>query len=487
MAGASLRGRGARREIDLVVPAAGVATVLAACLSVRFGAQLSVSAVLAAGCFIGVCLLFLGKPHVAIAMTVVLFALIPALKVLVSPLLGSVKDLDALAAATAAVLFGVLAGRRVDRPVLGLVALLLVLYVVNAGGERSIAWAQGLRLVGEPLLLLVVGLILPDPRRNLRWASVALIGSASFAAAYGLVQQGVGDAVLVGWGYSYGEQVRTVGPFLRSFGTSDDPFTYAAMLLFGIAALIFLRRRDAWTLATAALLLAGLTASLVRTALLILAAFVGLALARQGRAVVAVLMGLATVLAGAVILATTSATETQSFAVSTPTGTAITSRPGTTNVILNGRVSAWASALGDEPRQWVFGRGVGEVGTAASRAGFLIDPSTSKAPAPSLAVDSGYLATVADVGVLGLVVLLGLLVRLAQLAWQGGRRNDNAGWFGLALIAALALDALTRSSFTGFPTAFLALLLAGICVAAVQEDVEAAGPRRPPPRRSQVA
>jgi hypothetical protein len=34
------------------------------------------------------------------------------------------------------------------------------------------------------------------------------------------------------------------------------------------------------------------------------------------------------------------------------------------------------------------------------------------------------------------------------------------------------LDAVTRASFTGFPTAFLILLLVGICLAAAAEATE---------------
>ena len=46
----------------------------------------------------------------------------------------------------------------------------------------------------------------------------------------------------------------------------------------------------------------------------------------------------------------------------------------------------------------------------------------------------------------------------------------------------MLLDAVTRASFTGFPTAFLGLLLVGIALAAADED-ERLRRARPPERR----
>ena len=53
------------------------------------------------------------------------------------------------------------------------------------------------------------------------------------------------------------------------------------------------------------------------------------------------------------------------------------------------------------------------------------------------AVDSGYFATIADVGFIGLVVLLALFGRLVALARRRDRRaGTRAGWVALALLAA---------------------------------------------------
>ena len=115
----------------------------------------------------------------------------------------------------------------------------------------------------------------------------------------------------------------------------------------------------------------------------------------------------------------------------------------------------------------MFGRGVGDVGTAADRATFGVFQSRAGADAQrGTAVDSGYLATVADVGAVGLVILLALIVRLGQLCLAGARRGDEAGWVGAALLVMIALDAVTRASFIGFPTAFLGMLLVGVAIGA---------------------
>ena len=133
---------------------------------------------------------------------------------------------------------------------------------------------------------------------------------------------------------------------------------------------------------------------------------------------------------------------------------------------INGRTGVWKTVLGDRS-QWLFGRGVGDVGTAADRATFGVYQTRSSADAKrGTAVDSGYLATVADVGLVGLVILLGLLVRLGHLCAAAARRGSEAGWVGAALLTVMVLDAVTRASFIGFPTAFLGMLLVGVAIAA---------------------
>jgi O-antigen ligase len=448
---------------DFVLPAgAGLFTLVAAYLSVRMGAHIGFGLVLFMTFFAACVFGFLLTPHWMVALMIPVFALIPAAKVLVTPTIGPLKDVVTVAAIVATVAVLVLEPskerRRAlpDRRVLLTVGLLLGLYVVNVGGGHGVAWAQGLRLTAEPLLLLIAGLTLPNPRKTLRFAVVSLVATACGTAVYGLVQQAVGKWTLVGWGYSFSSQVRSYNGHLRSFSTFDDPFAYAAFVLFAIAALLFWTRRGVLPLACGSLLLVGLAVSYVRTAALIAASLAGLWLARKGFAPSSVLVMAAAIAAMVSILFTgAGATQTQSY------------QSGNSSLTLNGRTSAWKAALGP-PTGWPFGRGVGEVGTAAYRTTYTLVAGPHVRPR-SRAVDSGYLATIADVGLVGLAVLLALFGRLIRLGLAGMRRGHKASWLAVAMLIVLMLDAITRSSFTGFPTAFLGLLIVGVALAASAE------------------
>jgi len=442
----------------------GTATLFAAFLAVDSGAQVGVGLAAGVAFFIAAVAAFVVYPHVSIAATILLFALVPMLKVLVLPEIGPIKDAVVLAAAAAAIVVFVFERPHVDRWLLIPVALLLGFYVINVGSGHDIAWAQGVRLIGEPLLLLLVGLILPEPRRSFRWALGALIVTACLVAGYGIYQQIVGKWTLVDWGYSFDSQVRSLdNGWLRSFGTMDDPFAYAAFLLYGLAAVCFWLRRGplAWSAGT--LIMVGLFFSYGRTAALILVAFLGLAMWRHRLQMTAMMVMVAIALTAVVILINANGTESNRVTV---TGNAAAANDFSANVVLNGRISAWKAAVGDNPFEWLFGRGVGQVGTAAERATYTVTRSSDQGSSQDQAVDSGYLATIADVGFVGLAVLLALFARITATTARAARRGLDEGWVGLALLATLLIDALTRSSFTGFPTAFLGLLLIGVAVAA---------------------
>lgn len=452
----------------------GVIVLMAAFASVKAGAQVGAGAVAVAAVFLGTILAYMYRPHLALAGTILLFTVVPMLKVFVNPQVGAVKDLVCLAAVFAALLLYAFERRRGDWQIAMFVLLLMGLYVINAGGSHNTAWAQGVRLIGEPLLLLLVGLLLPDPRRSLRYAIYALIGAACLVALYGLLQQVLGPERLVSLGYAYGDQVRTIGASrLRSFGTFDDPFSYAAFLLFAIAGVLFWLRRGPITWTIGLLLLAGLAASFVRTGALVLVGFAALLLIRSGRTRPAIFLLASTAVIAALTLVHAGGSQSQAFTVFTRNGgSQVVTRPVSgASVVLNGRVSAWKTALGSKPSQWLLGRGVGKVGTAAERASYTIAPASTNSTSSTAAnqpqaVDSGYLATIADVGVAGLALLLAALWRCGLLSLREARRDSRIGWFGVALLTAMLLDALTRASFTGFPTADLGMLLLGVSVAA---------------------
>jgi hypothetical protein len=207
--------------------------------------------------------------------------------------------------------------------------------------------------------------------------------------------------------------------------------------------------------------------SFVRTAALITIALAGLWLARKGFTSSAVLvMAAAIASSGAILITGAGATQTTSY------------QAGSTSLTLNGRTSAWRTALGP-PSGWPFGRGVGKVGTAAFRSNYTLVAGATATNANAKAVDSGYLAAIADVGLVGLAVLIGLFARLVKLGRAGIRRGHKSSWLALALLVVLLLDAVTRSSFTGFPTAFLGLFLVGTALAASAEADRAAAAAAP--------
>ena len=409
---------------------------------------------------------FMRRPHALVALTVVYFAVLPTLKVFVTPLLGATKDLLSLAALAAAALVYLERRRvshdRVIEPVLLLpIALLLGLYIVNLGGAltgdtgHGIAWFHGVRLFAEPLCLFVVGATLPGPARTLRWGLRALLGACVVSAFYGILQQAVGFHRLLTLGYTYGKEVRTFsGGHLRSFGTLDEPFAYAGLLLLGLAVLLIWTRWKPPIWLVFGLLGLGILVSYVRTAALITAALLGVALARRGygRYAVILMFGAVAIAVAAFVLA------------SEKTATRTVPLNSTTYLTLNGRTNIWASTL-KSPADWIFGRGVGATGTASRRATESLSGSSTTKPTGGTVVDSSYFAVIADVGIAGLGLLAFFFVRTFWSAVNAARRGSRAAWLGIGLLTVTLLDALTRESFTGFPTAYLAMLLLGLSYA----------------------
>ena len=462
---------------DLPLIAAGFAlTAMLALAATQVGEALSLALIVVLTIFFVMVTTFVVAPHIALALTIPIFAFIPMLKVLAFPWIGPFKDMITLAAICAA---GVLVVQRSaqGRPqrgdfwVAAATGVFAALYLVNVGGlDWNLAWTHGVRLALEPLALLLVGLTLSNARRTLNWAMVSLAVTAVFVAVVGIAQQVLGEWALYDLGYSFRVQLRTYNDHLRSFGTLDEPFAYAAFLLLAVAALLMWFRLSPYTLAAGGVIMTGLFFSFVRTALVVVLALAALWLARKGYTNTSVfLMALAAVSALVILFAASTATETR------------TVRTGTSSFLtVNGRTEAWRLFLND-PKVWFLGHGVGKVGTAAERATYKLTQDPHEA-SRQIAIDSGYFAVIADVGLLGLAAMLAIFGRLLIQARRFASRGSPAGWLTLGLIAVLMIDAVTRASFTGFPTAFLALLLAGLAIgAAIEGDPEAAAAaqRRP--------
>jgi hypothetical protein len=436
-------------------------TALAVASTERIGSRTTVLYMLALMTFVGVVAGFVIAPHVLVAATIVYFALLPTLKVFVSPLLGGTKDLIAVSALVAAgVLFirrrAARAPGRLDAAVVVVLGLLLALYVLNIGGALSgesghgVAWFHGVRLFGEPLALFVVGASLGNPRRALNWGVAALLAVSVANALYGVLQQAIGVEGLLAAGYEYGSHVRQIYGQLRSFGTLDEPFAYAGLLLLGLAASLVWSRRSVWNTVAVPIVAVGLLVSYVRTAALIALALVAVAAARRGYVLHAALMMVAAIaVAGAAFAAASQKTEERSVQVNP-----------TTYLTLNGRTNIWKSTL-DSPADWAFGRGVGATGTASQRAALPLTGGSGDSDGGTV-VDSSYFAIIADVGIVGLAVVLALFARVVGAAATPARRGDRSAWLAIALLTVVVLDGMTRESFVGFPTAYVAMLLIGL-------------------------
>ena len=458
---------------------AAVAVLLTVELTASNGVTLGLGPLVACALFVGAVACFLVAPHAAFAAAVPIFALIPITKVFVTPWVGPAKDAIVLAAIVATLLHvldrgGRAAAAHTDPAILLGVLSLLGLYVLNVGGGTSGngyggGWIQGMRLVAEPLCLLVAGLLLPGPYRTLRWIVRSLVVTSVLVGFYGLVQQVLGPDRLVSLGYSYSAQVFKAHGYLRSFGTLDDSFAYAALLMLGLAASIFALRGGRAVAAGLFIALAA-AAAIVQTSVLVLAVLVAVALARSRKPVAAVLV-IAVIGCVAMALALGSANVTEQHTVNAGADTFLT---------LNGRTSVWSSIFAD-PNRLPLGLGVGVVGTAAARAQVGVTSVAAKPHAKGVqSVDSGYFATVADVGFLGLGMLLFLLTRLVLAARRAVRGPlPDVGWLALACLGVMMIDALTRDSFTGFPNAYLGLLLVGLCLGAARDaELDRAGAAR---------
>jgi hypothetical protein len=455
--------------------------------STRVGEVFSVTLLVALAVFGLVVIAFVAVPHVALATMIPLFVLLPMIKALYVPWIGPLKDVvtvAALAAAGVTVVQASRGGRRIpgDVWIVALCGFLLSLYVLNigAGLERTWGWGHGVRLFALPLSLLLVGLTLKHPRRTLRWAMTSVIGTAVVVALVGIAQQLAGPSRLVELGWLYNVNVRTIDGFLRSFGTLDEPFAYAAVLVFGLVGTLMWAPRRPLTFAAAAVIAVGLSLSVVRSAGLIALGLVALLLARHGRTISAVFLLAVVIAATSTFILSEGATQRR-----------VVQGGPSLFYTLNGRTEAWKVVF-EEPADVPLGRGVGEVGTAANRAAFQVTRTRQEAleGGKALVVDSGYFAVVADIGLVGLAGLLLLLGRLALLGHRAVGRGRPEGWIALGLVLALVLDAVTRESFTAFPTAYLALLLIGLALAAANDEpadeAPAARPtgarRRPAPR-----
>lgn len=467
---------------DAAAAAAGVAaTTLAAAWVVRTPGEIAFVTIAGPVAFAAAALAFALWPHLAFAALIPFFVFTPTLKVFFDERIGAAKDLVVIAACVAAAVIFIQerVGRRrlpVDSMVIVVIGFVATMYVLNVGGNITggdaygSAWFHGVRLRLEPLLLLAAALILPQPRRSLRFAALSTLVTACAVALFGLAQQVLGPERLVELGYRYDSEVRTIEGHLRSFGSLDSPFVYAAFLALSLGIALFWPLRPSVRVATVSIILAGLAASLVRTTAVIAVALFALWVARRGYPRAAVLLAAVSVVAGLAVFATLESSTTRTVQASP-----------SLYLTLNGRTTVWEERLGGKYPAWLVGEGVGSAGTAATRAQGSASPNVQPQSDLGYTVDSGYFVTLLDVGIAGLVLTLLLFGRIALIAYRAATsRGDDAGWIVLAVLATTAFTALTAEIFTDFPNAYLAMLMVGLAYGALwSEPRDLQGPAAP--------
>ena len=431
-------------------------------------------------------------------LVIVGFALQPALKFYVSDAFGPVKDvvvLVAIAAVVATVLrrrFGLRDAttllRRPDPLLIAGVLAFILMYAINPGGTHGINWADGARIVIEAFSLLLLGYLGPVTEHAWPWVVRSVIAMAVIETIAGIAQQLIGVNRLVNdFGYVYGAQVRQVGTgALRSFGTLDDPFNYAALVLLGFIMVSQARLQRRWAIPLAGLLAVGVIVSFDRTDLVLMVLACALWLVRHRFAAAAGALVVAAGLAGA------------AYVVSAPAAPATGQSDLSVLLSLNGRLNAWNLVLADSANL-IGGEGVGTTGTGLARSQTSgIVPSQRFGPPETAAstqggnlqnLDSSYLATLADVGLVGLGLLLVVATRLLVLAGRAARAGSTAGWVALGAIGLAFLDSTTRTSLTAFPFGFVCLYVVGAALAAseIQASLLARGARLEPALPAQAS
>ena len=354
--------------------------------------------------------------------------------------------------------------QRGDHVLLAVAAGILGLYLINLGGglargSYDAAWMHGVRLTAEPILLLVLGLLVPQARKAFRWGMISLAVTAVGVALVGSGSNG--SASGVSW-TSATSGTCTCAPCTAGCGASDRSTTRSRM-----------RRscsRESWRSCSSFALgrrRRGMRPHPGGTGVRLCPHFGDRA--RRARRAVA---RQEAARRGRDPRPARERRRGRRRAPREHRGEREPRRTGQLEHVLtiNGRTQVWKQTLA-EPSDWLFGQGVGAVGTAAERAAFGVVRSSDASDVDvGQAVDNGYLAAIADTGIIGLLLLLVLLARLAQLSVRAIGEGFEAGWAAAALLLVLLLDAVTRASFQAYPTAFVTLLLIGLALNAAEEQ-----------------
>lgn len=346
------------------------------------------------------------------------------------------------------------------------VAILVVIGGVSAVLTHGVLGWIPMKITFCYLLVVVALWFAPFDARDRDRLVTIIMAVGVVNACWGIGQQLVGADALVALGYEYGQQVRTVGDSLRSFGTFVQPFGYGLFLM--LAILIGLavsledsrRVRNRIFLLLLPVLVIGLAVSVVRASYVgLLIGLLWIGLLRHRR-----LLGRAAAVALVAVPA---------FLVIVPSGALATVLSAES---LETRAQGWEvtwSMILDRP----LGSGLGAAGSAAQKIvtdalqlpesfATRIDGAVAYSLGLPYQPDNYYVKLLVELGPLGLWLFLMFLVAAMMTTVTVARFADRAADRGLALgagaaLAAAALAAMVSTYFEIFPMDFCTWLLLG--------------------------
>lgn len=337
--------------------------------------------------------------------------------------------------------------------VAGLLALGLASALV-VGGLQA-AW--GLKIAFFFVLVAVIVWRCPFDAAERDALVTILFVAGVVTAIYGLAQQVMGHSRLHALGYEYNDAIRFIGPFLRSFSTFDNPFSFAFFLM--LVLLVGLphaldrpdRLRSRLFFLALPVLLAGLATSFVRGAwvgLLVGTAYLAWARFRG------LFLGVPVAIVALLLL---------------PTGVASAAFSSSSGAE---RIAGWDANLSDIARN-PLGIGLGSSNAAAEKvAGPDADPAEVFHP------DNEYYRALYELGVVGLWLTVLLLVSaFSTLRAASADPNPDAAVFALAVsstVLAGATASVVTTYFDTFPNNLYFWLLLGVVAAGSRRTLDEA-------------
>ncbi len=342
-------------------------------------------------------------------------------------------------------------------PWLPAVVALAIFGSVSALATAGLVGLLAIKITFFYLLVLVAIWRAPFTSRDRDHLVTILMTVGVVCTLVGLWQQLVGADYLVSLGYTYNDQVRTAGGFLRSFSTFNQPFPFAlyvmtSLLVGGAVAMAEPRRlRNTLFLCAAPVLVAGMGVSIVRASYLgLIVGLLWLAMYRYRK--------LALVLAGAVLAASVA------LLLVSPKVLA----PLFSSSSLDQRGLGWSSILADILSHPV-GLGLGASGSAAAR----IAQATGHSATTTYQPDNYYVKMTLELGPVGLWLFVLLLVSAAVSTLRASRSlpgRDGALALGVsASVVAAAVASLVATYLEIFPLDVYFWLLLGVVGCSVSQ------------------